>query len=305
MLLLKVHGFRYYSTLICLALCAIFSLWSFINAKFIIRIKRIYIKLRSAETGSATIGTPRLTIAAISDIHISESTKPKTIRALFNKVALLNADIIVIVGDLIDTNILNNICASDDCSDYGFDLLKAKYGVYAVSGNHDYYTGLRVFIKLCEKYNITVLNNTSTLVSAGANSVGGANHGGANGIINIAGIHDSNWKRPKVIRNAICGSDKNYPVLFLSHRPEAFRTAKEIDEYNIIQVSGHTHVGQVPPIEIARSFMKYNYGLYKCNGNTMYVSSGARFWGPPVRFASMGEIALITLENSGCRSSSG
>jgi predicted MPP superfamily phosphohydrolase len=98
-----------------------------------------------------------------------------------------------------------------------------------------------------------------------------------------------------VIRGAICASDKNYPVLFISHRPESFRVAKETG-YNVIQLSGHTHGGQIPPIEIARSFMKYNYGLYRENGSTMYVSSGARFWGPPGRFASIAEIALITLE---------
>jgi predicted MPP superfamily phosphohydrolase len=273
MLIFRIKNFRYYSTLICLIFCAAASVWSIANAGLILRVKEVSIKIPGLKTNS-------LTIAEISDIHINEFTNPQDIKRLFGKVASLQADIIVIVGDLIDTDIVKD----DAYKDFGFDVLKAKHGVFAVSGNHDYYTGLPIFSELCQKNNIIMLQNESVLIDE---------------IINIAGINDIDWRHEEAIQSAFSSADKNLPVLFLSHRPESFDITQNISDYNIIQLSGHTHAGQIPPIEIARRFfMKYNYGLYYAGSATLYISSGARWWGPPMRFGNIGEIALITLEGA-------
>ncbi|MDR3301304.1 MAG: metallophosphoesterase [Spirochaetaceae bacterium] len=273
MLVFRIKNFRYYSTLICLIICAASSVWSIVNAGFILRVKEVAIKIPSLKTHA-------LTIAAISDIHITTFTDPQEIKSLFDKVAALHADIIVIVGDLIDTDIVTD----NFYKDFGFDALQAKHGVFAVSGNHDYYTGLPVFSELCRKNNITMLQNESVLIDD---------------TITIAGINDIDWRHDEAIKSAFTSADKNLPVLFLSHRPESFDIVQSISDYHIIQLSGHTHAGQIPPIEIARRFfMKYNYGLYYAGDAALYISSGSRWWGPPMRFGNMGEIALITLEGT-------
>jgi predicted MPP superfamily phosphohydrolase len=269
-----IKNFRYYSTLICFIVCVASSAWSLVNASLIMRVKEVSINVPELKT-------PSLKIACISDIHITEMTNTQDITGLFEKVMSLNADMIVLVGDIIDTDIVKD----DAYKQYGFNLLKAKYGVYAVSGNHDYYTGLRSFYELCARNNIIVLQDENIFIED---------------IINIAGINDSNWKRDKIILDAILSARKDYPVLFLSHRPESFNVVEGLYDYKIIQLSGHTHAGQIPPVEIARRFfMKYNYGLYYGGNAVMYVSSGARWWGPPLRFGNMREIALITLEGNG------
>jgi predicted MPP superfamily phosphohydrolase len=270
----KIKNFRCYATLVCFIVCLASSAWSLVNASLFMRVKEVGISVPELKI-------PSLKIACVSDIHINEMTGTQDIVDLFDKVMSLKPDMIVLVGDIIDTDIVTN----ESEKQYGFNVLKARYGVYAVSGNHDYYTGLRSFYELCERNNIIVLKDENIFID---------------GVINIAGINDSNWKRDKIILDAVLSARKDYPVLFLSHRPESFNVVEGLLDYKIIQLSGHTHAGQIPPVEIARRFfMKYNYGLYYGANAVMYVSSGARWWGPPLRFANMREIALITLEGSG------
>jgi predicted MPP superfamily phosphohydrolase len=271
-LIFKIKNFRYNSTLIVLSISALSSIWALINVAFILNIKEITLKTPQLKTDS-------LKIVQLSDVHINDWTNEKEINNIFDKVVSLKPDIIVLTGDIIDTDINKN----DRYKNFGLDKLKAKHGVYAISGNHDHYTGIDVYYEMLEKANIKPLKNESVLLD---------------GIINIAGIEDISHKSKKIINEAITGSDKNYPVIFLSHRPEAFEISKKMgSEYNIIQFSGHTHGGQIPPIEIFRRFfMKYNYGLFYDTNAVMYLSSGTRWWGPPMRFGNFCEIAVINLE---------
>ncbi|MDR0311190.1 MAG: metallophosphoesterase, partial [Acidobacteriota bacterium] len=108
-------------------------------------------------------------------------------------------------------------------------------------------------------------------------------------------INDADWQDAENIKSVLSGSPYGCPVIFLSHRPETFDIAANHD-FNVIQLSGHTHSGQIPPVEIVtRFFMRYNYGLYKKNGSTMYVTSGAGVWGPPMRLFNIAEVAVIKL----------
>jgi predicted MPP superfamily phosphohydrolase len=194
----------------------------------------------------------------------------------------LNPDIILITGDVSDMPLNEN----GKFEEYGFDKLHAPYGVFAVTGNHEYYAGLNAFLEIFAKLGFRVLQNENVLID---------------NLINAAGINDIDHKNRQVIEKVLSASDKNYPVLFLSHQPESFDIAAEYGkDLNIIQFSGHTHAGQVPPIDIARRFfMKYNYGLYKIGEKAvLYVTSGTRYWGPPMRFITPSEITVITLKNS-------
>ena len=272
-LVFKIKVFRYYSTLITMCVCIAVSLWSLLNAALILNVKEITIPVPGLTVSS-------LKIVQLSDIHINANTRPEVISGIFEKAAALDADIIVLTGDIIDTDIVQD----GSYTRFGFEKLQAKYGVYAITGNHDHYTGVQIFYTLFERLGIKVLQDENIQID---------------GIINIAGINDISFRSEDMITIALSGSDTSLPVLFLSHRPESFDYASTLEPYRIIQLSGHTHAGQIPPVEIVRRFfMKYNLGLYRKQNAVMYVSSGTRWWGPPMRFGNTSEIAVITLVGS-------
>jgi len=269
----KRKKFRYWSTLIILCISILACIWALLNAALILRIKEVTIKVPDLPVES-------LRIVELSDLHITKYTSPEIIKKIFAKAESLNPDLIVITGDVIDTDINEG----EAFRSYGFEQLKAPYGVFAVTGNHER-RRLGAYFEMFYKLGIKVLQNESVLVDDK---------------IILAGINDNDWKNAGAIKAMFDALPGNGFVLLLSHRPETFDIASAVAAkrgINIVQLSAHTHAGQIPPAEIVRKyFMKYNYGLYKIGNSVMYVTSGTRWWGPPMRFGNHSEIAVITLK---------
>jgi len=268
-LIFKIKDFRYWSTMAALCLSAVACVWAMLNVALVLNLKEVRVKVPE-------LSVPSLRIVLLSDIHITTFTSPESIKKIFAKAQSLNPDIIVITGDIADTDIRKN----DRYKEYGFETLKAPLGVFAVAGNHEHYAGLNDFFEMFKNLGIRVLRNENVF---------------AGNMINVAGINDSSWNNADNINKTLSQAVPGYPVIFLSHRPESFNIAARHD--GIIQLSGHTHAGQIPPTSIARMyFMKYNYGLYKIGKSVMYVTSGARWWGPAMRLFKSSEIPVIILE---------
>lgn len=270
-LFFKIKNFRYYSTLVSLAVAAVLIIWSLANPAFILKIKDVNLKVKNLQP-------EKLTAALWADVHITPFTTYAAIQKIVEKTNELNPDIILIAGDLIDTDISQNYVS------YGLDKLKAKYGVFAVTGNHEYYAGVEYYEKFCENAGIRLLRNENFVIE---------------NLIALAGINDKEGQKRGIdkfdVPAAFSGLDKNFPVIFISHRPEPFDEALR-QGFNIVQLSGHTHAGQMIPLELIRRFFKYNYGLFERDGSYMYLTSGTRWWGPPMRTFTTSELVRITLE---------
>ena len=162
--------------------------------------------------------------------------------------------------------------------------LKSRHGVFAVTGNHEFYAGINMFMDVAKNSNITVLRNEKITIADS---------------IELAGIDDKAGTRFSEVGSdlklALKNIDFTKPVILLSHRPDIFNEAEKsgVD----LQLSGHLHAGQIPPMDlIVMLAFKYPYGLYRKNGSYLYTTSGTGIWGPPMRLFSRCEIVKIVLE---------
>ncbi|MBR3654420.1 MAG: metallophosphoesterase [Elusimicrobia bacterium] len=263
--------FRYNTTLITVILILVSVVYSYINNLGDPKVKEINIVVPN-------LPVEKLSIVQLSDIHIDVTTNYNTVKRFVEITNSLNPDVIMFTGDLADTDITKTY------EKYGLLDLKSKYGIFAVSGNHEYYRGITNYEYICEKINFKLLNNENILVDDK---------------FYVAGITDFktsqvfNYK-PADVKKSLQGIDFSKPVIFLSHQPNPFF---ESQKYPItIQLSGHTHAGQIPPFDIIEYFLyKYFWGLYKDSDSYIYVTSGTRLWGPPMRLFSKSEIVKINL----------
>lgn len=222
-------------------------------------------------------------VVLVSDIHLGMMISNGRLDRLVNLVNSQNADVVLLAGDVFDEDlgpvIKNNMG----------DLLKnvkAKYGVFAVLGNHEFYGNVTAAHEYLETHNITVLRDSIAVLPNGITIVGRED---------ITGER-MNGKPRKTIEDLLAGVDMKNPVFMLDHQP--YKLA-EVASHNVdLQVSGHTHNGQMWPFNyITGAMFEISRGYGKINGTHFYVSSGYGTWGPPIRTNSRSEI--VVLEVSG------
>jgi predicted MPP superfamily phosphohydrolase len=161
--------------------------------------------------------------------------------------------------------------------------LRAKHGVAAVTGNHEFYAGIEKFLELARQCRWRVLRNQSWIIDDR---------------IAIIGLEEDSAKRFKLpgpdLETALRNVPAAIPKVLLYHQPAKFALAVErgID----LQLSGHTHAGQIPPMDfLVWLIYKYPSGLYRLGQSHIYTSPGTGTWGPPMRFLSRSEIVKLEL----------
>jgi hypothetical protein len=167
------------------------------------------------------------------------------------------------------------------------DLLKnlqAKQGVYAILGNHEFYgnaTAAQVYLK---NHNIVVLRDSTAILPNGISIVGRED---------ITGER-MNGKPRKPIKELLAGVNPENPVFMLDHQP--YKLAEVASHDLDLQVSGHTHNGQMWPFNFVTGAMfEISRGYGKINDTHFYVSSGYGTWGPPIRTNSRSEIVVLEI----------
>ena len=225
-----------------------------------------------------------MTIAQISDLHVGPTIKKGYVENVVAKISQVNPDMIVITGDLIDGSIKHLINDLAPLAD-----LSASCGVYFVTGNHEYYSGVDYCVEHIDKLGITNLINEHILVNKNKDN------------IILAGITDyrAGYIKPSHRSNpslALDGASKDLVRILLAHQPNSIYDVHKtgVD----LQISGHTHGGQFWPFNIPTSLANaYLAGHYDHSGTQIYVNRGTGYWGPPLRLGIPSEITLFRLIN--------
>ncbi|HSO87451.1 MAG TPA: metallophosphoesterase [Draconibacterium sp.] len=220
-------------------------------------------------------------VVLVSDIHLGMMISNGRLKRLVEMVNRQNADLVLLAGDVFDEDlgpvIKNNMG----------DLLKnlrAKQGVFAILGNHEFFGNANAAQKYLENHHITVLRDSTVKLPNGITIVGRED---------ITGER-MNGKPRKSIEKLLVGVDSEKPVFMLDHQP--YKLA-DVASHNIdLQVSGHTHHGQMWPFNyITKAVYEISRGYGKINNTHFYVSSGFGTWGPPIRTSSRSEIIVLEI----------
>ncbi len=221
-------------------------------------------------------------IAQISDLHIGPTIQSRYVNRVVKKTNEINPDIIVITGDLVDAHTESIKIHLQPLAD-----LKAKYGVFYVTGNHEYYWGIQTLLPELKNVGLNILMNTNHVLEVNGSKILLA------GIPDPAGSHVSENHRPNIQKARHSPSKTDYNIL-LAHRPDPYRFAE--DQGFHLQFSGHTHAGQFFPFSLLIPLAhKYYRGLNRHGNLWLYVNPGTGYWGPANRFGVAPEITLATL----------
>ena len=244
-----------------------------------------YINYRNPRVEHITIETERpieggrLRLVAISDVHLGRGTTRADLARYVSIINNENPDMVVIVGDLIDNSILP-VKRVDMCRE--FERIEARYGIYMAAGNHEYISG----INECRNYLKTT--PIQLLLDSVAQPL--------NGVEIVCRDDRQNLRRAK-LDTLLEGCDSECFKIVLDHQPNAI---PESQKNNVdLHLSGHTHRGQVFPLNILTDHLfEQSHGYRKWGDTHAYVMTGLSLWGPPFRIGTHSELLVVDIVSS-------
>ena len=212
------------------------------------------------------------TIVQLTDVHVGTLIGHRFVAELVRRVNAVEPDLVVITGDLVDGPLADLRPAVEPLRD-----LRARDGVFAITGNHEYYWQPEPWLGHLRSLGVRVLRNEHVTVR---------------GVLALAGTEDPIAHED--VSRAVADRDPELPLVLLAHRPRTVIRAMNagVD----LQLSGHTHGGQLLPFGwLARLWDPKVAGLARFGPTWLYVSQGTGYWGPPLRVGTHCEIAVLTL----------
>lgn len=227
-------------------------------------------------------GLNELKIAAISDAHTGVTIKEKELYEIVDKIDELKPDVIFLLGDIFDEGTTDEL---KEAASKAFSNLQAPYGMYFILGNHDDYTGnTEKELEYINKSGVTILLNDYVKVDDAFYLIGREDH------------QNRRTALAEIEKEMIDEYEKEpLPTIVLDHRPDYMEL--ETSDIADIQLSGHTHNGQIFPIQTFDLFdFSMNYGLHEKGDAQILVSSGVGNYGIPIRIGSPCEIVDLTIK---------
>lgn len=222
-----------------------------------------------------------LTIVSASDIHLGTIVGRARFDGIVKTINSLAPDVVLLPGDIVDEDLRPVIRQNLGES---LQNIRARFGVYAVTGNHEYIGGVEEACRYLVEHNITMLRDESVKVADSFYLIGREDRS------------STRFMGPprKQLAEILKGVDRHYPAILMDHQP--FGLAEAAEHGLDLQLSGHTHYGQLWPLNyIVKRIYELAWGYRKIAQTHYYVSNGVGTWGPPVRVGNRPEIMRIRL----------
>ena len=231
------------------------------------------------ETAKLPANIEKVRIAQISDVHLGLIVGKLRLGRMLDRVKEARPDMLVSTGDLVDGHM-------DEPASLAamFRNIPTRYGKFAITGNHEFYAGLKDALAFTEKAGFVILREEGQTIQ---------------GLINIAGVDDPargpyRRKHAASEKALLEKMPQTLYTILLKHQPVVSKDAMGLFD---LQLSGHTHQGQIFPFNyMTRLVYRLSSGLTKLGNPTrVYVSRGTGTWGPPIRFLAPPEVTIIDI----------
>jgi hypothetical protein len=257
---------------VVIAVVLIIILAGFINTRAL-KIETLNLKIPARNSS-----IKKLNAVLISDLHLSTINSEGFVKSIVDKINSLQPDIVFVAGDLVDDKA--SVLRAEGIG-LSMKELKPPLGIYGITGNHEYINGVDSAVHYMTELNIIPLRDSSVII---------------NNSFVLIGREDRSrgLDKRKSLKELVDGSDHNLPMILLDHTP--FHLEEAMENGIDLQLSGHTHNGQMFPINlIVGKIYEISWGYLKKGNTQYYVSSGVGTWGPPIRTGSRSEIVNLLI----------
>jgi hypothetical protein len=214
-------------------------------------------------------------IAVASDFHLGELSNERFLRDFVDKLNAQKPDLVLLPGDIVEGGSRH---AETGEFERQFGRIKSTYGVYASLGNHEYH-GMAGNLDFFRKAKIKVLKDAVMRVD---------------NVFYLVGRNDNHINNRKSVEELLSDISVNLPIIMIDHRPSGYDSVSrsQVD----IEVSGHTHNGQLFPFNYMTYYLyDLSWGYKKIRNTHFFVTSGIQGWGPHVRTTGASEIMIINV----------
>jgi predicted MPP superfamily phosphohydrolase len=223
-------------------------------------------------------GIEQLNLVVVSDIHLGTVIQNDRLKRIVSMINELKPDLVLLPGDIVDEDVAP---VMEQGMAKTFQKIQSRFGIYAITGNHEYFSGVKEAVNYLEQGKIKVLQDEYVKIAEALYLIGRKD-------LMAMRMADGRKSLEEIVQKV----DRSLPLILMDHQPYGLEVAKNngID----LQLSGHTHHGQLFPFHyITKMVYELSWGYLRRGDTHYYVSCGVGTWGPPLRTNSVPEIIQI------------